>query len=102
MYRVRGNVNILANKVDGNDDKIMNVLHIVTNAALRKVLRGAIADNNVTRCTTSDLIGDVAGKAELAVVPADFDLRVLSALHVRTDVNIDKCMAINRDLFAIG
>lgn len=100
MYRVRGNVDILTNKVDGDDYEVMDMLHIVTNAAFRETLRSAIANNNVTRCTTRDLIGDVAGKAELAVIPTNFDLgdRV-SRCQIRSaqfEIDVNKLLAIKR------
>lgn len=79
MHRVCGNVYVLADELDGNDHEIMDVLHVFTNATFREILGSAIADDNVTRCTTSDLVSDVAGQAKLAVVPSDFDLQMLSA-----------------------
>lgn len=96
MYRIRRNVDVLAKKVDGNDDEVMDVLHVITNAALGEVLRGAISDNNVTRCTTGNLIRDVAWNAELAVVPPDFNLRTLSALRFQTHTELANFLAISR------
>lgn len=86
VHRVRGNIDVLSHKIDGNDDEVMNVLHVVAYAALREALRSAVSNHDITRCTTSNLISDVAGKAKLAVIPTDFDLRSLSALRVQNSI----------------
>jgi hypothetical protein len=80
MHRIRRDVDIAANDVDRDDNKIVDVLHIFTNAALGEIFGSSITNDKITRGTASDFIGYMTGKAELAVVPTNLDLGRVSAL----------------------
>jgi len=72
--RVGVEVGVRSMKLDINDDKMGDVLHVVTKALLRQAFRGSITDQDVASDTTGNLVVDVVVDAELMLCPADFNL----------------------------
>lgn len=56
-----------------DDHKVVYMLQIIPYPLFVEATRNTIADDNVAGCARGDLVGDVIGHAELAVIPADFD-----------------------------
>lgn len=83
MHRVRRDVDVVTDNVNRNDNEIVDVFHIFANATLSNILRNSAANDNVTRCTTSNLIGYMTGKTKLAIVPSNFYLRMLLAVFLK-------------------
>ncbi len=73
MHRVGADIAAAAHKLDLDDDKIVDVLEIVPNRALRHS-GVAPADDDVPRGSAGDLAGDVPCQGELTVVPPGLDL----------------------------
>jgi hypothetical protein len=72
--RVGVKVGVRSVELDINDDKVRDVLHVITKALLCQALGSSIADQNVAGDPTSHLVIDMAVNAELMLSPANFDL----------------------------
>jgi hypothetical protein len=60
--------------LDVDDDKVGDVLHVITNALLGQTFRGGVANQDVAGDATSDFVVDVTVDAELVLCPVDLDL----------------------------
>jgi hypothetical protein len=71
---VRVDIGVGSTKPDVNDDKLVDVLHVLTDSLLGQAFRGGVADQNVASDATCELLVDVAIDTELTVCPVDVNL----------------------------
>lgn len=64
-------ITILKSYVDNN--KIMNMVKILSETIFRDVWMDS-SDNEVASCSDPNLVSDMAGKDELAIIPREFKL----------------------------
>jgi hypothetical protein len=74
--RVGVEVGIRSMELDINDDKMGDVLHVVTKALLRQAFGGNVTDQDIASDATSNLVVDVIVDTELMLCPADFNLEI--------------------------
>jgi hypothetical protein len=75
--RVGGDVDVAVLHGHGEDDQVVDVLHVIADLAFGELV-GSAAENQIAGCADGDLVRDVAGELELAVGPANFDLDLVS------------------------
>jgi hypothetical protein len=73
VYGVSLDVAATTNEVDTNNDEIVNVLKVITNA-VDSVIRAAAANDHVSSSALGNLAGNVASKMKVPVSPFDKDL----------------------------
>lgn len=77
MDRVRRHVDIAVLGLHIENDKVVDVFHVLADLGFGELACSA-AEDKIAGCADGDLIGDVAGKLELAVRPSYFDLGYVS------------------------
>lgn len=77
MNRVGGDVGVLPIEGDLDDNEIVDMLKILTNGFLR-MLRVRIVDDQVSSSSNGNLVGDMARKDELTIIPTDLNLNYVS------------------------
>lgn len=77
MNRVSLNVGIVALESDANDCQVVDVVEIFSNRFCC-VSGSTIDDNQVSCCSSCNLVCDMTRKSELSVCPADVDLHEMS------------------------
>ena len=76
--RVCVEVGVESTELNIDDDKVGDVLHVVTQALLRQSLGDSVTNKDVASDATCDLVINVAMDAVLTFSPVDFDLKGLS------------------------
>ncbi len=101
MDRVQRYVRIAILIVDINYNEIVNVIKVVAETLSSDVWVD-IANDKVTSRADTDLVGDVAWKYELAVVPGDLDLHLISMCRLIMLTNPAYAFAMDVDVIALG
>lgn len=73
MDRVGGDVHVSTSNIDVDDDKIVNVVEMISDLLLGDLASQA-AHDKVPRGASCDLVGNMLGHMELAVGPTEFEL----------------------------
>jgi hypothetical protein len=73
---VGGNESVAVTEVDGDDDEVVNVLHVLSDATFSETSIPSSTYANVPCCSVGNFGGDMVVEVELTFSPAYFDLKV--------------------------
>lgn len=87
-------VSALVVDLDGDDDQIVDMLEIVTDALLVHASVCTTSNDDVSACARSDLISNVIRHVELTIIPLDSNA-------LRADVDV-LALSVGQELFSTG
>ena len=77
MDGVGGDVYIAIFEFDVNDNEVMDMIHVIPNALFGE-LSSRTTNDQIPCCADGDLVRNMRRKVELAVIPAYFNLSIVS------------------------